>query len=217
MTVVIAIDGPAASGKGTLSERLAEALGYAHLDTGLLYRAVASRVAAAGGVPNDSEFIEAARGLTAADLARPDLRSEAVGRLASIAASLPEVRAALRDYQHAFAARPPEGKPGAILEGRDIGTVVCPDAPVKIYLTASDEVRAERRLAELQGRGEAAIYAAVLQELRDRDRRDQERAVAPLKPAEDAVVLDTTELDADRALEKALAIVRKCLAAKTKA
>jgi cytidylate kinase len=217
MGTVIAIDGPAASGKGTLARRIAAALGFAHLDTGLLYRAVAARVAASGRLAGETEFIEAARQLAAADLERPDLRGDGIARLASIGAAVPEVRAALRAWQQGFAAAPPDGRPGAVLEGRDIGTVVCPDAAVKLFLTAAVEVRARRRVAELQGRGEAAIYATVLQELQDRDRRDQERTVAPLKPAADAVVLDTTELDADQALEKALAIVRERLAAKTKA
>jgi len=215
--VVVAIDGPAASGKGTLSKRLALALDFAHLDTGLLYRAVGSLVAAAGEDRSPAAFIAAAGRLGVGDLARPDLRSDAMARLASIGAAIPEVRAALRDWQIRFAAEPPGGKAGAILEGRDIGTVICPDARVKLFLTASVEERARRRVAELQGRGEAAIYAAVLQDLQDRDRRDQERAVAPLKPAADAVVLDTTELDADQALDRALAIVRERLAAKTKA
>ena len=217
MSTVIAIDGPAASGKGTLARRLAVLLGFAHLDTGLLYRAVASLAAAAAGRPGDADFVAAAEGLSASDLDRSDLREEAIGRLASIAAARPEVRAALRAYQQRFAASPPAGAAGAILEGRDIGTVVCPAATVKLFLTASLEARARRRFAELQGRGEAAIYAAVLQDLQDRDRRDQERTIAPLKPAADAVVLDTTELDADQALQKALAVVRERLAVKTKA
>jgi cytidylate kinase len=218
LTTVIAIDGPAASGKGTLAQRLAKALGFAHLDTGLLYRAVGAKVAAEGGHHADQErFIAAAQRLSDSDLQRSDLRGAAAARMASIGAAIPEVRAALLDYQRRFAEAPPGQEPGAILEGRDIGTVVCPDAAAKLFLTAAVEVRARRRVAELQGRGEAAIYATVLQELQDRDRRDQERTVAPLKPAADAVVLDTTELDADQALEKALAIVRERLAVKTKA
>jgi len=214
---IVAIDGPAASGKGTLSKRLAAALGFAHLDTGLLYRAVGMLAAAAGGEDDPAAFVAAAERLAPADLERPDLRGDGAARLASIGAAIPAVRAALRLWQQRFAANPPGGRPGAVIEGRDIGTVICPDAPVKLFLTAAVEERARRRVAELQGRGEAAIYAAVLQDLQDRDRRDQERAVAPLKPAADAVVLDTTELDADQALQKALAVVRERLAAKTKA
>jgi cytidylate kinase len=218
MSTVIAIDGPAASGKGTLARHLAKVLGFAHLDTGLLYRAVGSLVAAEGGHHADrDQFVAAARRLAESDLERADLRGDAAARMASIGAAIPEVRALLLDYQRRFAAAPPGGQPGAVLEGRDIGTVVCPDAAVKLYLVAGAEERARRRVAELQGRGEAAIYATVLKDLQDRDRRDQERAVAPLKPAADAVVLDTTELDADQALRKALAIVRERLAAKTKA
>lgn len=217
VTTVIAIDGPAASGKGTLAKRLAAALGFAHLDTGLLYRAVGMAAAAGGHHADPDAFVAAAERLSAADLERPDLRGDIAARMASIGAAIPAVRAALLDYQRRFAASPPGGAPGAVLEGRDIGTVICPDAAVKLYLTASVEERARRRVAELQGRGEAAIYATVLRELQDRDRRDQERAVAPLKPAADAVVLDTTELDRDQALEKALAIVRERLVVKTKA
>jgi cytidylate kinase len=217
MIIVIAIDGPAASGKGTLSARLAKALGFAHLDTGLLYRAVGMMVTDGGHHTDPELFVAAARRLTEADLQRSDLRGGTAGRMASVGAAIPEVRALLLDYQRRFAAAPPGGQPGAILEGRDIGTVICPDAAVKLYVVASAEERARRRVAELQGRGEEAIYATVLQDLQDRDRRDQERAVAPLKPAADAVVLDTTELNADQAFARALAIVRDRLAAKTKA
>jgi len=215
--LVIAIDGPSASGKGTLARRLAAALDLAHLDSGLLYRAVAALVLAGGEAPDDRAFIAAAEQLQERDLARPDLRSEAVGRLASLAASLPEVRRVLLGYQRRFASRPPGGKRGAVLDGRDIGTVICPEAPVKLFVTATAEARASRRFAELQARAEPANYAAVLQDLQDRDRRDQERAASPLKPAADAVVLDTTTLDADQAFAKALEIVRQRLAAKPKA
>lgn len=217
MILVVAIDGPAASGKGTLSKRLAQALGFAHLDTGLLYRAVGMLVADDDPQGDSERFVAAARRLSEADLERDDLRGGLAGRLASVGAAIPAVRALLLDYQRRFAAAPPGGKAGAVLEGRDIGTVICPDAAVKLYVVASAEERARRRVAELQGRGEAAIYATVLQDLQDRDRRDQERAVAPLKPAADAVVLDTTELNADQVFDKALAIVRERLAAKTKA
>lgn len=208
MTVVIAIDGPAAAGKGTLARRLAAALDLAFLDTGLIYRAVAAKVLAQGGDPADSEAaLAAAKGLTMADLDRPDLRDEAVGEGASLVATQPAVRAALLHFQRDFARRPPGGEAGAVLDGRDIGTVVCPEADPKIYVNASPEVRAARRHKELLERGERSIYARVLQEVQARDARDSGRAAAPLRPAEDAIVLDTTELDADAAFQAALQIV----------
>ena len=203
--VIIAIDGPSAAGKGTLARRLAEALDFALLDTGALYRAVAAKVLAAGADPAGTAAARAAaEGLVAADLERPDLRSEEVGRAASQVAAQPAVRQALLDFQRRFAAAPPGGRKGAILDGRDIGTVVCPEADAKFFVTASPEVRARRRHKELLDRGERAIYARVLQEMRDRDARDSGRAVAPLRPAADAIVLETTEMDADAAFETAL-------------
>lgn len=216
MSVVIAIDGPTAAGKGTLARRLAAHLGFDYLDTGGLYRAVGARALAAQAAPDEATLIAAAQALGAADLQRPNLRDEIVGRYASICAAIPAVRAALLTYQRRFAGQPPGGK-GAVLDGRDIGTVICPDAPVKLYVTASAEIRAQRRTKELQDKGEAAIYARVLQELRDRDHRDQTRAVAPLKPAEDAVVLDTTGLDAEQAFQAALVLIKTGLSAKSKA
>ena len=205
--MIIAIDGPAASGKGTLARRLARHYGLAYLDTGMIYRAVGAATLAAGGDPGDpAAATQAAEALDPADLERPDLRGEAAGAAASKAAAIPGVRAALLDFQRRFAAAPP----GAVLDGRDIGTVVCPDADAKIYLVASAEVRAGRRLKELQERGQQAIYAAVLRDLRARDERDSGRDVAPLKPAEDAIRLDTDDLDADAAFERAVeAIDRK--------
>jgi cytidylate kinase len=196
---VIAVDGPAASGKGTLARRLAEHFGFHWLDTGLLYRAVAYRVP--GDAPEDA--IAVARAFDVAWLAGPELRGETVGRRASQISAIPELRAALLDYQRSFACRPP----GAVLDGRDVGTVVCPAAEAKLFVTASVEVRAARRLKELRDGGTQIIYAAVLQDLIDRDRRDTERAAAPLKAAADALLLDTSSLDADQAFAAALALI----------
>ncbi|PIW29395.1 MAG: cytidylate kinase [Rhodospirillales bacterium CG15_BIG_FIL_POST_REV_8_21_14_020_66_15] len=206
--MIIAIDGPAAAGKGTLARRIAARLGLAYLDTGLLYRATGKRVLEAGADPEDAAAAErAARALSPKDLERPDLRTDAVAQAASKVSAVPGVRAALLDFQRAFAARPPEGAGGAVLDGRDIGTVVCPDADLKLFVTASDEVRAERRFKELQESGADVIYARVLEEMRERDARDRSRAVAPLEPAEDAILLDTSALNADEVFAKALDIV----------
>ena len=206
--MIVAIDGPSASGKGTLARRLAEALDFAYLDTGMLYRAVGAAVLAAGADPGEpAAAAAAARTLELSDLERPGLRGEAVGQAASIVAVMPGVRGALLGLQRRFAAAPPGGQAGAVLDGRDIGTVVCPEAEVKIFVTASLEGRARRRHKELLERGEASIYARVVQEMRARDRRDSERAAAPLRPAPDAVVLDTNELDAGDAFRAALEIV----------
>jgi CMP/dCMP kinase len=206
--MIIAIDGPGAAGKGTLARRLAQALDLAYLDTGLLYRAVAAKMLAEGTDPNLPAAAEAAaRSITFADLERPDLRSEPVAQGASRVAALPGVRAALLDLQRRFAAEPPEGKRGAVLDGRDIGTVVCPDADVKLFVTASLEARAARRQKELRGRGEASIYARVKQEMQERDARDRARDTAPLKPAPDAVILETSALDADGAFRTAMEII----------
>ena len=206
--MIVAIDGPSASGKGTLARRLAEALDFAYLDTGMLYRAVGAAVLAAGADPGEAAAaVEAARTLELSDLERPGLRGEAVGQAASIVAVMPGVRGALLGLQRRFAAAPPGGQAGAVLDGRDIGTVVCPEAEVKIFVTASLEGRAHRRHKQLLESGEASIYARVVQEMRARDRRDSERAAAPLRPAPDAVVLDTNELDAGDAFRAALEIV----------
>jgi len=208
--MIIAVDGPVAAGKGTLARRLAEALDYAYLDTGSIYRAVAAKILAGGGDPGDPATAEAAaRGLTAIDLQRDDLRLEEVGRAASQVAALPAVRAALLDFQRNFAASPPGGAAGAVLDGRDIGTVVCPEADVKFFLTASVEARAERRHKELIQRGEESIYARVLQDLRERDARDSGRETAPLRAAEDAVRLDTSHMDADQAFDAAMAVIAR--------
>lgn len=191
MAFIIAIDGPAASGKGTIARALAGHFGFHHLDTGMLYRATGAK----GGDP-----VAAARGLTPADLARDDLRSAEAGQAASRIAAIPEVRAALVDFQRRFA----EQAPGAVLDGRDIGTVICPDAAVKLYVVASDEVRAARRAAEL-----GADPDEMLAQLRERDLRDSQRAAAPLRPADDAVVLDTSALSIEDAVARAIALVER--------
>ena len=217
---VVAIDGPAASGKGTLARRLAERFGLAHLDTGKLYRATGFLVLAAGADPSDREAAEAAaRRVDPALLADPRLLDEAVARAASVVAAIPEVRAALLAFQREFAARPPPPSlgavaKGAILDGRDIGTVVCPDAAVKLFVDASPEARAERRVRELRGRGAAVIYGDVLQDMKERDARDSLRRVAPLAAAPDAETIDTTGLDADQVFERASEIIARALAAR---
>ncbi|MGI9418637.1 MAG: (d)CMP kinase [Geminicoccaceae bacterium] len=202
--MIIAIDGPAASGKGTLSRRIARHYGFIHLDTGALYRAVAARVLWDGGDPNDTETATRAAASIDPDLlADPRLKSDDIGQAASIVAAMPEVRAALLDYQRSLAATPP----GAVLDGRDIGTVVCPDANVKFYVTAEIPVRAERRYLELKARGEAVDRSDVLDDLEARDARDSGRADAPLALAQDAHLLDTTNLDIEAAFEAAIAII----------
>ena len=202
--MIIAIDGPAASGKGTLARRLAAHFGLPHLDTGLLYRAVA-RALLDAGVPL-TDVRAAALAAARLDLARFDesrLRGRDMGDAASQVSAHPEVRAALLAVQRRFAAQPG----GAVHDGRDIGTVVCPNATAKLFLTARPEERARRRQGELAARGEPADYEAILAEIRSRDERDASRAAAPLRPAEDAVRLDTTALDADAAFRAALEIV----------
>ena len=203
--MIIAIDGPAGSGKGTLARSLAAHFRFAYLDTGLLYRAVGYAVLAAGQNPDDPDAAtRAAEALDPAGLDNPALRGEDTAQAASKVSAIPSVRAALLAFQRRFAQTPPNGAPGAVLDGRDVGTVVCPDADVKLFLTASAEVRAERRVKELRGRGLEAIYARVLQDMNERDTRDRARAVAPLTPADDALVLETSTLDADAVFERAL-------------
>jgi cytidylate kinase len=202
---IIAVDGPAASGKGTLARRLAKHFGYAYLDTGLLYRAVGMAVLRGGGDPHDdAAATAAAKALDACALDDPALRGDAAAVAASAVAAIPAVRSALLAFQRTFASAPPGGAMGVVLDGRDIATVVCPDAEVKIFVTAGPAVRAGRRHRELLERGVESIYARVLQDLMERDARDGRRAVAPMKPAEDAFLLDTTDLDADAAFEAAL-------------
>lgn len=207
---VVAVDGPAAAGKGTLSRRLAAELGFAHLDTGALYRAVGVNVLRAGADPADpAAAAAAARALSPDDgvLNDPALRSDEAAQAASKVAAIPDVRAALLDFQRRFAAFPPDGATGAVLDGRDVGTVVCPDAPAKLFVTASVEARADRRLKELQTRGLPADPAVVLADMKARDERDSNRSAAPLKPADDAVLLDTTSLDVDAVFAAALEII----------
>ncbi len=203
MTFTIAIDGPAAAGKGTVAKRVAAHFGFAHLDTGLLYRATGRRML------DGLDPVEAARGLGAADLEANALRTPEVAQAASRVAALPEVRAALVDFQRAFAQR----AGGAVLDGRDIGTVICPEAEVKLYVTASDDVRAARRHAELIGKGMDLSLADVLSDLQQRDARDTARASAPLKPAEDAVFLDTSEMSIEEAVAAALRVTAERMAA----
>ncbi|RUO99867.1 (d)CMP kinase [Hyphomicrobium sp.] len=203
--MIIAIDGPAASGKGTLAKRIAAHFGLAWLDTGLLYRAVARDVLANGGDLEDVAAAEAAaRSVLAVSLSDPSLRGPKAGDAASIVAKFPEVRAALLDYQRAFAAQ----DDGAVLDGRDIGTIVCPDAHVKIFVTASDEARARRRYLEHQARGEDVAYEDLLVDIRQRDARDRDRAAAPMVAAHDALRLDTTELDPDQAFDAVIELIR---------
>jgi CMP/dCMP kinase len=204
LRMIIAIDGPAASGKGTIARRLAAHYGLPHLDTGLLYRATAAAVLAEGRDLFDEESaVAAARGLGLTDFDETALRSRQMAEAASVVAAMPGVRAALIDAQRAFAARPG----GAVLDGRDIGTVVCPRATVKVFVTASARARAQRRVLELAQRGEKADYNAILADILKRDARDSERAAAPLRPADDAVRLDTTHLGIEAAFAEALRIV----------
>jgi cytidylate kinase len=201
---IIAIDGPAAAGKGTLARRLAARLDLPYLDTGLLYRAVGRRVLDAGQDPADPAAAEqAARGLRAEDLARTDLRGPPADGAASAVAAVPGVRAALLDFQRQFGAAR-----GAVLDGRDIGTVIFPNADLKLFVTASPETRAHRRWLELRDRGEAADLTEVEREMRERDARDSARAAAPLVAAPDAIVIDTSAMDADTAFATALAAIR---------
>jgi cytidylate kinase len=204
--MIIAIDGPAASGKGTLAMRIAAHFGLAHLDTGLLYRAVARDVRRSGAdLDDEAAAVTAARKLDQTTLSDPSLRGVGAGDAASIVARIAQVRAALLEFQRAFARKPP----GAVLDGRDIGTVVCPDADVKIFVTATPEVRARRRHLERQNRGDAVTYEAVLADIRRRDERDAGREAAPMRPAADAVLLDTTDLDIEAAFDTAVGVIIK--------
>ena len=203
--MIIAVDGPAASGKGTLTERLANHFDFARLDTGLIYRAVGAKILRDDDNPEDPVVaVAAAQALCFTDLKQDGLRREEAGLAASQVAALPDVRAVLLAFQRDFAACPPNGKLGAVLDGRDIGTVVCPDAQHKLFLMASADVRAMRRYKELQARGAEAIYARILRDIKDRDTRDMSRSAAPLEPAKDAFVLDTSQLDADAVFAAAL-------------
>ncbi len=198
MKFTVAIDGPAAAGKGTISKAIAARFGFAHLDTGLLYRAAGRKVLETGLEP-----AAAAESITPEDLERDGLRTQAVAELASRVATIPEVRAALVAFQREFARR----KGGAVLDGRDIGTVICPDAEVKLFVTASAEVRARRRFDELRQSGQAATADDVLEEVKKRDARDMGRDDAPLKPAPDAIKIDTSDLSIDEAVARAAELV----------
>jgi cytidylate kinase len=202
--MIIAIDGPAASGKGTLGKKLAAHYGLRHLDTGLIYRAVAKALVDAGERPEDAAAaVAAAKELDLANFDEATLKTPAVGEAASIVSAIPGVRAALLDFQREFAAQPP----GAVLDGRDIGTVICPGADVKIYVTATPEVRAKRRAAEYRAAGRDIDEASVLADILRRDQRDSNRAAAPLLQAPDAYLLDTTHLAIDAAIRAAIDIV----------
>ncbi len=199
MNFTVAIDGPAASGKGTIGRAVAAHFGFAYLDTGLLYRAVGRKVL------SGMDPVEAAQALRPEDMETNDLRTTEVAQAASKVASNPTVRAALLDFQRTFAAR----SGGAVLDGRDIGTVICPDADVKLFVTASDQVRAERRYLELSGKGHDVTRDGVLADLRERDKRDSERDVAPMVAAADAVILDTSEMGIEDAVAMAVGVIEK--------
>jgi cytidylate kinase len=199
--MIIAVDGPAAAGKGTIAKALAQHFGYHHLDTGTLYRRVGLELLKSDGDIHDSKVAAAiAQNLHSYPWLDYELRTEAVGAAASIVAGIPEVRAALLGFQRSFAGQ----KPGAVLDGRDIGTMVCPNAHVKLFVTATPEVRAKRRQAELQASGADVTFEAVLQDIRQRDERDRNRAVAPLASAKDAVVIDTSKMTAEEAIAAAI-------------
>lgn len=199
MSFTVAIDGPAAAGKGTIAKGVAAHFGFPHLDTGLLYRAVGRRTL------DGTDPVEAAQALIAEELEQGDLRTAEIAQAASKVAVIPEVRAALVDFQRAFARR----AGGAVLDGRDIGTVICPEAEVKLFVTASAEVRAERRFLELNAKGSDATREQVLADVRERDARDAQRSTAPMKPADDAVLLDTSDLSIEAALTQAVAFIEK--------
>ncbi len=212
---IIAIDGPAASGKGTLARLIADELNYAHMDTGLLYRAVAWQVQQAGERPDSKEAAVRAANIVAgrkdtALLQNQELRGDAMAENAAKVAAIPDVRKVLFDLQRSFATNPGKGYGGAVLDGRDIGTVICPNATVKFFVTASPETRAKRRLNELQSRGINSTYEAVLRDMRERDTRDAAR-ITKAQAAVDAIFLDTTDLNPGEALEQALAIIEERL------
>ena len=205
---VITVDGPSAAGKGTLARRLAQHFGFDFLDTGSLYRGVGLAVLRQGLDPADqSAATAAAEALTPDLLADPAIRAEATSAAASKVAAIPSVRAAILNWQRDFARNAARDSGGAVLDGRDIGTVVCPDADGKLFITASQEARAQRRVKELQARGETAIYARVLQDMQERDARDRGRSISPTKPATDALIIDTSDLTADQVFERALAFI----------
>jgi cytidylate kinase len=205
MSIVIAVDGTAASGKGTLAKKLAAHFGFHHLDSGSLYRLVGLGVLEAKGDPNsEADALAAARVLDRRRCNDPAIRAAGMGNVASVVSQFPSVRAALLEFQHAFARR----EPGVVIDGRDIGTVVCPDATVKLFVDAAPQVRARRRWLELTAAGKSPSEAEILADIQARDARDRDRAVAPLKPAPDARLLDTSDLDIDAAFAAALALVK---------
>jgi len=211
--MIIAIDGPAASGKGTLAKRLAAHYGYHHLDTGIIYRAVAHALLEAGArLDDEARAVATAKALDPSTFDNPALKSQASGDAASVVSAIPAVREALVAFQRDFARRPP----GAVLDGRDIGTVICPEAEVKIFVVADPKVRAERRTLEIRGRGEAADEAAVLADILRRDERDRNRAAAPLQRAGDAHLLDNTCLDIEGGVRAAIAIVEAVRAGRSR-
>ena len=205
--MIIAVDGSAASGKGTLAKRLAGHFNLAHLDTGTLYRALGLHLLRSGATIENTGENTAAGAVKTLDLAvasSPDIRTDAVAAMASVVAAMPSVRAAFTDLQRGFAARPPHGA-GAVLDGRDIGSVILPDADFKFFIDADLDVRAERRTRELQGTGQSVMFRDVLEDMRQRDERDRGRATAPLKAADDALVIDTSAMDADGVFDLAVA------------
>ncbi|BEV45565.1 (d)CMP kinase [Afipia carboxidovorans] len=207
--MIIAIDGPAASGKGTLGKRLAAHYGFRHLDTGVIYRAVAKAMLDLGAdLQDEARAVAVARALDPEKFGDPVLKTQAIGDAASVVSAIPAVREALINFQRQFAADPP----GAVLDGRDIGTVICPDADVKIFVVADPKVRAHRRTLEARGRGEAADEALVLTDILKRDERDKNRAAAPLKCAADAHVLDNSNLDIEGGVRAAIAIIEQARA-----
>ncbi|MEN6542140.1 (d)CMP kinase [Parvibaculum sp.] len=212
MSFVVAIDGPAASGKGTLARRLAAHYGFAYLDTGSLYRAVGQAVRDADGNPADeTAALAAAQALDISRIDEKAIRTREAGEAASLVAVMPSVRAAILDFQRDFAANPPDGQKGAVLDGRDIGTVVCPDADVKLFVTASPEVRAHRRWLELKNSGSTVSEAQVLEDTKERDARDAGRAASPMRQATDAHLLDTTDLSIEAAFGEAVRIIDKSM------
>ncbi|MES2603106.1 MAG: (d)CMP kinase [Pseudomonadota bacterium] len=212
--MIIAIDGPAASGKGTLGKRLAHHYGYRHLDTGVIYRAVAQALLEMGAdLTNEALAVAAAMELDPEKFGNPILKTQKVGDAASVVSAIPKVRQVLINFQRQFAADPP----GAVLDGRDIGTVICPDADVKIFVVADPFVRARRRTLEARARGEAADEAAVLADILKRDERDQNRATAPLKAAPDAYLLDNSQLDIESGVRAAIDIVEAVRAGRPRA
>ncbi len=211
-STIIAVDGPAASGKGTLARALARHYGFAYLDTGSLYRAVGQAVRAAGRDPSDeAAALAAARGLDVSAIDEAAIRTREAGEAASLVAAMPAVRAAILDFQRDFARNPPGGEPGAVLDGRDIGTVVCPGARAKIFVTARPEIRARRRWLELKSSGLDVSETQILEDIKVRDRRDAERTASPMRPAPEAHLLDTSDLSIEAAFDAAVSIIDKAM------